>query len=297
MTNGGDKSTIEKDQTLSQDTNTTRYSGHAKSALRKVVIAPGQDAKTRVCLQPSPQYITNYYPGQKNRYSREIHEVDLQFDHVISCDIELRFDINATRGSCASRVALQIEVNVARYHMIALQINLMNISAVTIFLARVVKRGYNRKLNDWKPFSCQKNLTISTSAHMIMTGRSQSFSRYPALMSIMMKQHSTCTRVVVVKEQKLTMYSLFHAPFNTLEHRAVQCSKELSASAAHPRGMHASNPCSFTVDPINWLAESVLWTVKARPIFHTASTSLCAVSHMLWQQLKNSVLKVPWNVL
>ena len=23
-----------------------------------------------------------YYPGQKNRYSREIHEVDLQFDHV-----------------------------------------------------------------------------------------------------------------------------------------------------------------------------------------------------------------------
>ena len=58
-----------------------------------------------------------------------------------------------------------------------------------------------------------------------------------------------------------------HAPFNTLEHvhRAVQCSKELSASAAHPRGTHASSPCSFTVDPINWLAESVLWTVKARP--------------------------------
>ena len=34
--------------------------------------------------------------------------------------------------------ALQIEVDVARYHMIALRINLMNISAVTIFLARVV---------------------------------------------------------------------------------------------------------------------------------------------------------------
>ena len=29
--------------------------------------------------------------------------------------------------------------------------------------------------------------------------------------------------------------------------RAVQCSKELSASAAHPRGTHASSPCSFTV--------------------------------------------------
>ena len=44
-----------------------------------------------------------YYPGQKNRYSREIHEADLQFDHVISCDIELWFDIDATRVLCASR--------------------------------------------------------------------------------------------------------------------------------------------------------------------------------------------------
>ena len=56
---------------------------------------------------------TNYYPGQKNRYSREIHEADLQF-------------------------VVQIEVDVAWYQMIALRINLMNISAVTIFLARVV---------------------------------------------------------------------------------------------------------------------------------------------------------------
>ena len=44
-----------------------------------------------------------YYPGQKIRYSRETHEADLQFDHVISCDIEVRFDIDATRGLCASR--------------------------------------------------------------------------------------------------------------------------------------------------------------------------------------------------
>ena len=51
---------------------------------------------------------------QKNRYNREIHEVDLQFDHVISCDIELRFNIDATHGICASpaRIA-DIEVNVA----------------------------------------------------------------------------------------------------------------------------------------------------------------------------------------
>ena len=57
---------------------------------------------------------------------------------MISCDIELRFDSDATRGSCASRARMQIEVDVARYHMIALRINLMNISALTIFLARVV---------------------------------------------------------------------------------------------------------------------------------------------------------------
>ena len=71
----------------------------------------------------------------------------LQFDHVISCDIKLRFDIDATHGVCAPRVALQIElienieVAVAWYHMIALQINLMNNSAVAIFLARVVLLG------------------------------------------------------------------------------------------------------------------------------------------------------------
>ena len=45
---------------------------------------------------------SKYYPGQKNHYSREIHEVDRQFDHVISYDIKLRFDIHATRSICAS---------------------------------------------------------------------------------------------------------------------------------------------------------------------------------------------------
>ena len=50
------------------------------------------------------------------------------------------FGSTATRLAVAARreLALQIEVDVARYHMIALRINLMNISAVTIFLARVV---------------------------------------------------------------------------------------------------------------------------------------------------------------
>ena len=45
-----------------------------------------------------------YYPGQKNRYSREIHEVDRQSDHVISRDID--FDLQrefATRSYRESR--------------------------------------------------------------------------------------------------------------------------------------------------------------------------------------------------
>ena len=75
-------------------------------------------------------------PWPKSRYSREILEADLQFDHVISCDIELRFDIDATRDLCASRALLQIEVDVAWYRMIALWINLMNKSAVTIFFGQ-----------------------------------------------------------------------------------------------------------------------------------------------------------------
>ena len=45
-----------------------------------------------------------YYPGQKNRYSRDIHEIDLQCDHVISRDID--FDLQcelATRSYRESR--------------------------------------------------------------------------------------------------------------------------------------------------------------------------------------------------
>ena len=48
-----------------------------------------------------------YYPGQKNRYSRDIHEIDPQCDHVISRDID--FDLQrelATRSyreSCRGR--------------------------------------------------------------------------------------------------------------------------------------------------------------------------------------------------
>ena len=48
---------------------------------------------------------------------------------------------NATRDAQmprAGRVDVEPSLDIARYHMIELQINLMNFSAVTIFLARVV---------------------------------------------------------------------------------------------------------------------------------------------------------------
>ena len=38
---------------------------------------------------------TTYYPGQKNRYSRDIHEIDPQCDPVISRDID--FDLQVQR--------------------------------------------------------------------------------------------------------------------------------------------------------------------------------------------------------
>ena len=84
--------------------------------------------------------LKKYQPWpKKNGYSRKVQEVDLQFDHVISCNIELRLDIDATcdpRPSARRELTLQIEVDVASYHMIELRINLMNISAVTIFFGR-----------------------------------------------------------------------------------------------------------------------------------------------------------------
>ena len=76
-----------------------------------------------------------YYPGQKNRYSRDIHEIDLQCDHVISCDIYFDPATRARDAQCRGSRRCRTE---PQYHTIALLINLMNISAVTIFLAGVV---------------------------------------------------------------------------------------------------------------------------------------------------------------
>ena len=45
-----------------------------------------------------------------------MHEGDLNLHHVVSCDIELRFDISATRGVCASRARV---ADRSRCHMIS----------------------------------------------------------------------------------------------------------------------------------------------------------------------------------
>ena len=45
---------------------------------------------------------------------------------------------SSRRAATASSVAVEPKLDIARYHMIGPSINLMNFSAVTIFLARVV---------------------------------------------------------------------------------------------------------------------------------------------------------------
>ena len=96
-----------------------------KSSLEKVLSCPGfviqgniwciflqQCSYLLLEIQPRKQVASelegkgadslNTTLAKKNRYSQELHEVDLKFDHVIPCDIELRFDIDKTLGVCAS---------------------------------------------------------------------------------------------------------------------------------------------------------------------------------------------------
>ena len=69
--------------------------------------------------------LLNYYPGQKNCYSRDIHEIDPQCDHLISCDID--FDLHcdsatasSRRAEAVSRVDVEPKLDIARCHMIKL---------------------------------------------------------------------------------------------------------------------------------------------------------------------------------
>ena len=76
--------------------------------------------------------------AKKNRYSRDIHEIDPRCDHMISRDIALQVQRELVRADTVSRVDVEPQLDITRYHKIEVLINLMNFSAVTIFLARVV---------------------------------------------------------------------------------------------------------------------------------------------------------------
>ena len=80
-----------------------------------------------------------YYPGQKKivtakKFLRSIYSSIMWYRTISS------FGSTSKRPAVSARceLALQIKVDVAWYHMIALRIRLMSILAVTIFLARVV---------------------------------------------------------------------------------------------------------------------------------------------------------------
>ena len=86
----------------------------------------------------------SYYFCQKNRYSRDIHEIDPPCNHVKSCDIDFGLRrVFATR-SLTSRVDVEPKLDIAQYHMIKLQINLMNFIGCDDFLARVVVLSKSR---------------------------------------------------------------------------------------------------------------------------------------------------------
>ena len=79
------------------------------------------------------QNLCPYYPGQKNRYSRDIHEIDQQCDRVILMRHRLR---SATQTPNAHKPWVASKLDIVRYHMIELYINLIKFSAVTIFFGQ-----------------------------------------------------------------------------------------------------------------------------------------------------------------
>ena len=57
-----------------------------------------------------------YYPGQKNRYSRDIHEIDQRCDHVISCDINFDLQRELATRSAAGHVNVESKLDITRSH-------------------------------------------------------------------------------------------------------------------------------------------------------------------------------------
>ena len=75
------------------------------------------------------------------------------------------FGSTSMRPAEAARreLALQIEVDVARYLMIALRINLMNISAVTIFFGQgssCLEKRQNEEKSEWEQRENHRHLQL-----------------------------------------------------------------------------------------------------------------------------------------
>ena len=71
---------------------------------------------------------------KRKRYSGGAHEIDLKFDHGMSCFINLDLQVQCEFG-IAGRLDVEPKLDIAHYHLIQLYINLMNFLAVTTFLA------------------------------------------------------------------------------------------------------------------------------------------------------------------
>ena len=60
--------------------------------------------------------------AKKIVYSRDIHEVFPQCDHVISCDIDFNLQRELTTRRVAGRVDVEPKLDIARFHMIRLSV-------------------------------------------------------------------------------------------------------------------------------------------------------------------------------
>ena len=58
---------------------------------------------------------------KKNRCSPDIHEIDPQCDHVISCNIDFNIcNASSRRTDTMGRVDVEPKLDITRYHMIEL---------------------------------------------------------------------------------------------------------------------------------------------------------------------------------
>ena len=77
-----------------------------------------------------------YYTGQKVGKSRDIHEVDPQCDHVISCGIDFNLQRSLMQNTTGP-VDVEPKFDIARCHMIELYYQPHEFLGCNDFLARV----------------------------------------------------------------------------------------------------------------------------------------------------------------